>query len=141
MIDFISVPSKRVVKKSVCSKWVDDKKRLRSPGLRCKSTWCLFILDNFWNAMVCFQPPNLLIRKVWVPVMHFCACPIHCKVYWWVGMRLGLCRLISEQPLIELAIRAFTIGSALWVLDVLLVYTDTVSVKPITAHYGGFLSE
>ena len=22
--------------------------------------------------MVCFQPPSLLIRKVWVPVMHFC---------------------------------------------------------------------
>ena len=26
--------------------------------------------------MVCFQPPSLLICKVWVPVMHFCACPI-----------------------------------------------------------------
>ena len=24
-------------------------------------------------------PPTLLIGKVWVPVMHFCACPIHCK--------------------------------------------------------------
>ena len=22
------------------------------------------------------QPPSLLIEKVWVPVMHFCACPI-----------------------------------------------------------------
>ena len=22
--------------------------------------------------MVCFQPPSLLIRKAWVPVMHFC---------------------------------------------------------------------
>ena len=22
--------------------------------------------------MVCFQQPSLLIRKVWVPVMHFC---------------------------------------------------------------------
>ena len=26
--------------------------------------------------MVCLQPPSLLIGKVWVPVMHFCACPI-----------------------------------------------------------------
>ena len=25
-----------------------------------------------------------------VPVMHFCACPIHCKVHWRVGRRLGL---------------------------------------------------
>ena len=30
--------------------------------------------------------------KVWVPVMHFCACPIHCRVHWSVGRRLGLCR-------------------------------------------------
>ena len=35
--------------------------------------------------MVCFQPPRLLIGKVWVPVMHFSACPIHCKVHWRVG--------------------------------------------------------
>ena len=24
--------------------------------------------------MVCFQPPSLLIGKVWVLVMHFCVC-------------------------------------------------------------------
>ena len=27
--------------------------------------------------MVCFQPPILLIGKVWVSVMHACACPMH----------------------------------------------------------------
>ena len=32
---------------------------------------------------------------------------------------LGLCRLISVQPLIGLTIRASSIGSALWVLEVL----------------------
>ena len=26
-----------------------------------------------------FQPHNFLIGKVWVPVMHFCACAIDCK--------------------------------------------------------------
>ena len=28
---------------------------------------------------MCFQPPSFLIGKVWVPVMHFCVCRIHCK--------------------------------------------------------------
>ena len=36
------------------------------------SAWCRFVLDDLWNAVVCFQPPSLLIGKVWVPVMHFC---------------------------------------------------------------------
>ena len=79
----------------------------------------LFVLDDLWNAMVRFQPPSLLIRKVWVPVMHFYASPIHSKVHWRVGRRLRSCRLISVQPLIWLIIRAFSIGSALWVLEVL----------------------
>ena len=43
-----------------------------SKPLRCLSAWCLFVLDDLWNAMVGFQPPSLLIGKVWVPVMHFC---------------------------------------------------------------------
>ena len=38
-------------------------------------------LDNLWNAVVCFQLPSSLLGKVWVPVMHFCLCPIHCRVY------------------------------------------------------------
>ena len=32
--------------------------------------------------------------------MDFCACPIHCRVHWRVGRRLGSCRLLSVQPLI-----------------------------------------
>ena len=47
-----------------------------------------------------FQPASLLIGKVWVPVMHFCVCPIHCRVHWRVGRRLRLCRFISVQLLI-----------------------------------------
>ena len=78
-----------------------------------------FVLYDLWKAMVCFQPPSLSIGKVWVPVMHFCACPIHCKVHWRVCRRLGSCQLISVQPLIGLIIRAFSKGSALWVLEVL----------------------
>ena len=42
----------------------------------------LFVLDDLWNAGVCFQPPSLLIGKVLVPVVHFCECPMHCKVHW-----------------------------------------------------------
>ena len=87
--------------------------------LWCLSTRCLFVLDNLWNTMMCFQPPSLLIGKVWVPVMSFCVHPIHCKVHWRVGSRSGTCRLISVQPLIGLTIRAFSKGSALWVLEVL----------------------
>ena len=90
-----------------------------SKPLRCLNAWCLFVLDDLWNAMVYFQPRSLLIGKVWVAVMHFRVCPIHCKVHMAVGRRLGSCRLISVQPLTGLTIRAFSIGSALWVLDVL----------------------
>ena len=39
------------------------------------------VLDDLWKAVVCFQPPSLLIGMVWVPVMHSCACPIHCRVH------------------------------------------------------------
>ena len=60
----------------------------------------LFVVDDLWNAVVCFQPPSLLIGKVWLPVMHFCACPIHCKVHWRVGRGLGYGGMILVQPLI-----------------------------------------
>ena len=43
---------------------------------------------------------GLLIGKVWGPVIHFCACPIHCKVLWRGGRRLEFYRLILAQPLI-----------------------------------------
>ena len=57
--------------------------------------WYLFVSDYLWYAVVSFQPPSLLIGKVGVPVMHFCACLIYCKVHWRLGRRLGSCRLIS----------------------------------------------
>ena len=55
----------------------------------------------------------------WVPVMHFCVCPIHCRVHWRMGRRLGSCRLTSVQLLIWSTIWAFSISSTLWVLEVL----------------------
>ena len=88
---------------------------LTASSLRPLRPWCQFVLDDLWNAVVCFQPPRLLIGKVWVPVMHFCACLIQCRV----DRRLGSCRLISVQPLIGSSIWAFSISSALWVLEVL----------------------
>ena len=71
-----------------------------SKPLRCLSAWCPFVLDDLWNAVVFFHPLSLVIVKVWVPVMLFCVCPIHFRVHWRVGRRLGWCRLISVQPLI-----------------------------------------
>ena len=62
---------------------------------------------------------RLLIGKVWVPVMHFCSCLIHCKVHWREGRRLGSCRLISAQRLIVSTIREFCTCSVLWLLEVL----------------------
>ena len=32
-----------------------------------------------------FQSPSLYIGMVWVPVIHFCAYPIHCSVLWRVA--------------------------------------------------------
>ena len=70
-------------------------------------------LGRLWNAVECFQIPSWLIGKVWVPLMHFCACPIHFKVRR-VGRRLLSYRLISVQPLIGSTIKEFSISSALW---------------------------
>ena len=39
-------------------------------------------------------------QKVWVPVMHFFDCHIHCNMHWRMGRRLGLCILLSEEPLL-----------------------------------------
>ena len=87
--------------------------------LFCWSASCRFVLNDLWNVVACFQPPSLLIGKVWVSVMSFCGRYIHCKVYWRVGRRLGSCRLILVPHLIGSPIRAFSITSALWVLEVL----------------------
>ena len=69
-------------------------------------------LGRFMEHSGVLPKPSLLIEKVWVP-------PIHYKVHWRVGRWLGSCRLISVQPLIGSTIRAFSIGSALCVLEVL----------------------
>ena len=42
------------------------------------SVCCRFVSDDLWNAVVWFQPPSLLIVKVWVPAIYFCVSPIHC---------------------------------------------------------------
>ena len=92
--------------------------------------------------MMCFQPPSLLIGKVWVAVMHFYACHMHCKVHWRVGRRLGLCRLISVQPLIGLTTRAFSIGSALGIGgSVLSILTQFLSNRSLHVMVNGCRSE
>ena len=83
--------------------------------LRCLSARCRFASDDLWNAVVCF----LLIGKVWVSVLHFCVCRIHCKVHYIVDRKLRSSRLISVQPLVGSTIREFCIRSVLWILEVL----------------------
>ena len=61
---------------------ITDQFPLHQYCLRCLSAWCRFVLYDLWNAVVSFQPPSLLIGKVWVPVMHFSVYPIHCRVPW-----------------------------------------------------------
>ena len=82
--------------------------------------------------------PSLLTRKVWVPVMLVCACPIHCKVHWRVGRRQASCRFISAQPLIVnhqlYKLCSVGIGGS-----VFLVYRNTVYIKSKTARFGGRL--
>ena len=76
-------------------------------------------LGRFMECSGVLTTTQFAYRRVLVPVMHFCACPIYCKVHWRVGSRLGSCRLISVQPLIGSTIRAFSVSSAQWVLEVL----------------------
>ena len=73
-------------------------------------------LDHLRNTVVCFQPPSLLIGKVWVPVMHFCVCHIHCRVHWRADRRPELCKSTSALLFIGSTIREFSIGSALLVI-------------------------
>ena len=49
--------------------------------------------------------------------------------------------LSGEQPLIGSTIREFFISFFLWILDFCVAYIDTVSIKLIIAHYGGWLSK
>ena len=60
----------------------------------------VYVFDDLWHPVVCFQPPSLLFGKVWVLVINFCVCPIHCRVHWRVSRWLESRRLISVLPLI-----------------------------------------
>ena len=60
------------------------------------------------------------------------ACVPYCRVHWRVGRRLGMCRLISVKPLSTAVLCGY------W--RFCLLYIDTVSIKSITACYGGWLS-
>ena len=69
-----------------------------------------------------------------MPVMNFIVCPIQCKVDERLGKRLGLCILISAQPLIESSLWECSKSSPIYV-------GVGGSVKSIIASYGGRLSE
>ena len=50
---------------------------------------------------------QLAYQKGDAPVMHFCACPIRCRVHWRVDRRQRLERLTLFQPLIQLTLGNF----------------------------------
>ena len=76
-------------------------------------------LGQLWYAVVCFQRPSLLIRKVRVHVMHFCMCPKLGKVHWRVSRRLGLTELFQRHLWIGSTTSEFCIKSVMWVNEVL----------------------
>ena len=43
-----------------------------SKPLKCLSVWCWFVSGDLCKAVVCFQPPSLLIGMVWVPDALLC---------------------------------------------------------------------
>ena len=77
----------------------------------------LFCVNSERVSVFFWSHSNRVFAVQWVPYtfVHFCACPIHCRL----GRRLGSCRLILVQPLIGSTIWVFSISSALWVLEVL----------------------
>ena len=84
------------------------------------------------DAMAYFQPHSLLIGKVRILVMHFCVCPIHCKVHWRVSRRLLSYRLIWAQPLIGSTVRELSTSFAIWALeDSLLFFMHTAELFSI----------
>ena len=90
-----------------------------------------FVLFKVFERLVSVRLGRFMERNGVLPTTQFAyrkglrtcdalwACRIHWKVYWRVGRRPGSCRLISAQSLIGSTIRAFSISSVPWVLEVL----------------------
>ena len=76
-------------------------------------------LGRFMERNGVLPTTQFAYQKGQVHVTHFCACPIHCKVYWRVRRKQGSYRLISAQSLIGSTVRELSISSVRWVLEVL----------------------
>ena len=76
-------------------------------------------LGRFMECSGVLPTTQFVDQKGRVPVMRFWECPIQCNAHWRLGKRFESCRLISVQPLIGSTVRASSISSALWVLEVL----------------------
>ena len=93
-------------------------------------------LGRLWNAVVCFQPPSLLIGKVLVPEMHHTL-----QSALESGQEARIVQIdfgaafdrLNHQGIIYRLCSVCILGSVLSIL--------TVSVKQITARYGGWLPE
>ena len=90
--------------------------------------------------MVCFQPPSLLIGKVWVPVVHFCVShTLQSSLE--IGqeariVQIAFCAAFDMVNHLGILYRLCSVGIGGSVLSIL-----RVSVKPITALIGGWFSE
>ena len=94
--------------------------------------------ERFMERNCVLPPTQFAYRKVWVPVMQFCACPIHCKVHWRVAriVQIDFSAAFDRVNHQGILYRLCSVGIGDSVLSIL-----TVSVKPITARYGGWFSE
>ena len=112
------------------------------PDLTYQQIYKFHWIGLYCPSMVCVRDLEL-IGMVWVPAMHFCACPIHCKVHWRVENRIRSHRLILAHPLTVSTIREFSIIFVLFVVleVVCCLYIEAVSIKLITESYGELLSE
>ena len=86
---------------------------------KCLGVWYRFVSDDSWNALVYFQPPSLHIGKVWVPAMHYCACPNILQSALESLQEASIMHIDSAQHLIWSTIWEFYVSSVLWVLGVL----------------------
>ena len=86
-------------------------------------------LGRFMERSGVHPTTQFALGKVRVPVMHFCACPIHCKVQCtvWCMYKVQYCVDSGQQArIVQIdfsaafdGVRVFSIGSALLVLGIL----------------------
>ena len=99
--------------------------------LRYLSVWGEFVSKDLWSAVVCFQPPNLLSRKVWTHVRRL-VCPIHCKVRW-RGQKDRIVQIDFNAVIYGVNHKGIPYQISYWGRWRFVLSIRTVSIEPITA--------